>query len=235
MNRHKACYAIFKRQRTAAQAGDGRRTAEHAAHRGRAQGNNHLGLEQRAFEIEPPSAAVDLVGIRALVQPALAAHLVLEVLDRVGHEHGLAVDARVLQGAIEHASGRTNERLAGTVLLVARLLANQQDGGILRTLARHRLGGVLVERAAPGRRSRPRATPPGRWGSALAPRAMGFVAATWHLTSQGRWNACGSMHLLGYKDFLISALRAFRGPAIACGTPPPATRPSPSKASGIHQ
>ena len=80
-------------------------------------------LDDRALAIEPPFAALDLIGVRALVQAPLAAHLELEVLDSIGDEDVVARNAGVRQRLIEHAAGRADERLAGEIFLVARLFA----------------------------------------------------------------------------------------------------------------
>ena len=58
-----------------------------------------------------------------------------------------AVDAGFFQRAVEHLPGGTDERLAGEVFLVARLLADQHDPRGRRAFAEHGLGRVLVERA----------------------------------------------------------------------------------------
>ena len=61
--------------------------AEHAARRGRAERHDHRrACTIAALALEPPAAALDLVGVRPLVQAPLAAHLVLEMLHRVGDE-----------------------------------------------------------------------------------------------------------------------------------------------------
>ena len=86
------------------------------------------GLTIAALQLQPHLAALDLVCVRPLVQPALAAHLVLEVLDRIGDEDFLARDAGIRQRLVEDAPGGPDERLAGQVLLVARLLADQHEG-----------------------------------------------------------------------------------------------------------
>jgi len=69
---------------------------------------------------------LDLAGGRPLVQPALAALDVLEVLDRVGDVGRLAVDAGLGQRPVEDPPGRADERPA-LLLLVARLLADERD------------------------------------------------------------------------------------------------------------
>ena len=99
--------------------------------------------------VEPDLATLDLVIVRPLVQPALAAHLMLEMLDRIGDESLLAGNAGVLERGIEDAAGRADERLAGEVFLVARLFADQHEIGPARAFARHRLGGIPIERATP--------------------------------------------------------------------------------------
>src|SRR5262249_52023193 len=60
-----------------------------------------------------------------------------------------AGDSRGFQRLVENAAGGTDERLAGKVFLVPRLLADQHEVRTLAPLSRHRLGGMLVERAAP--------------------------------------------------------------------------------------
>jgi hypothetical protein len=80
-------------------------------------------------------AALDLIGVWAFVQAPLAAHFMLEMLDGIGDECLLPRDAGVLQRLIKNAAGGPDERLAGQVFLVARLLADQHEGGLLRAFA----------------------------------------------------------------------------------------------------
>jgi len=82
------------------------------------------------------------------VQPPFAAHLVLEAFHRIGDVGLAARNPGLLQCAVEQTTGGADERLAGDVLLVARLLADQHHRGMPRTFARHRMGGDLVDRAA---------------------------------------------------------------------------------------
>jgi hypothetical protein len=72
-----------------------------------------------ALAFEPDLAALDLVIVGPLVQPALAAPLVLEMLDRVGDESVLPRDAGVFERGVENAAGRPDEWLSGQVLPVA--------------------------------------------------------------------------------------------------------------------
>src|SRR5262249_39938031 len=97
---------------------------------------------------EPPRAGVNVIGMRALVQPPLAANLMLEMLNRVGDEGVIAGNAGLLQRRIEDAAGRPDERQAGEVLLVAGLLADQHEMRTYAALAGHGLGRGFVKRAA---------------------------------------------------------------------------------------
>src|SRR6185312_4008170 len=115
--------AVVKPVRLAAHLADGDAASEQAACTGRAKGDHNGRLDDTPLLLKPPFAAVDLVGVRALVQPALATHLVLEMLDRIGDEHARAVDAGLLQRLIKDAPRRPDEGLAGNVFFVARLFA----------------------------------------------------------------------------------------------------------------
>ena len=149
MDGHERGGSILQRKGSAAQRADRRRAAEQAADRSRAQRDDHSGLDDRALKVLPPAAAIDLVGIRPLVQAALTTQLVLEVLHRIGDECLLSRNAGVIERLVEHSPGRTDERQAGQILFVAGLLADQHDRRPPRALPGHRLGGVAVERTAP--------------------------------------------------------------------------------------
>src|SRR5262245_11718185 len=98
-------------QGLSAQLGDGDRTAEQTARRRSAERDDGHRLHERAFEIEPNLAALDFVGVGTLVQPALAAHLVLEMLHGVGDEHLRAGNSLLCQRAAEAPPRRADERL----------------------------------------------------------------------------------------------------------------------------
>jgi hypothetical protein len=82
------------------------------------------------------------------VQPAFAAHFMLEMLDRIGDEGLFPRDPGIVQRLVEDPAGRADERLAGDVFFVARLLTHQHEGGVAWAFARHRLRSVTVERTA---------------------------------------------------------------------------------------
>src|SRR5262249_60054176 len=142
---------VGQMQGLSAQLADGDRTPEQTARRRGAERHNSHRLHDRAFEIEPNLAALDFVGVGTLVQAALAAHVVLEMLYRMGDEDLRARNSRVRQRTVEDASGRADERLAAEVFLVAGLLADEHDVRGPAALARHRLRCVFVERAARAR------------------------------------------------------------------------------------
>ena len=77
--------------------------------------------------------------------------LELEVLDGVREVDGAAVDARLLEPSVELPPGRPDERPSLEVLLVAGLLADEDDARPLAALAEDRLrrGRVQVAAATP--------------------------------------------------------------------------------------
>src|SRR5262249_35986315 len=107
-----------KPQQATARLGDGERSTEHAAGGGGAERHDRRRPHDRALDLEPDLAAIDLVGVGALVQSPLAALLVLEMLDRVGDEDLGSVNSGVRERPVEHVPGRTDKRLAGQIFLV---------------------------------------------------------------------------------------------------------------------
>jgi hypothetical protein len=81
------------------------------------------------------------------LQASFAAHLVLEMLDRVGDENFGARNPRFHKCPVENASGWTDERPAGQVFLVAGLLADQHQPCVPAPFARYGLRRILIERA----------------------------------------------------------------------------------------
>ena len=121
--------------------------AEHALRGGGAHRHDELGLDCRNFPLIPLPAGLDLRRCRFLVQADLSARHKFEMLHRVGDVDLVAIDAGFGQRTVEHLAGRADEGMAGEVFLVAGLLADQHDGGVLRAFAEHGLRRVLVERA----------------------------------------------------------------------------------------
>src|SRR5262245_19844228 len=100
MNGDKGRCAIGEHKWLPADFGDRDHAPEQAAGCGRAERHDRLRSHDGAFPLEPPFAAIDLMSIRALVQAALAAHLMLVVFDSIGDEYILACDAGLLQRLI---------------------------------------------------------------------------------------------------------------------------------------
>src|SRR5205085_12506619 len=69
----------------------------------------------------------------------------LEVLHYVGHVDELPIDARLLQRAVEQLARRAYERPAGLVLLISRLLAEEDRSRGFQALAEDGLRAGLVE------------------------------------------------------------------------------------------
>ena len=128
------------------------REAERTPHqrlcRGGAEQHERLRLDHAQLLLQPRAAGVDLEALRGLVDAAAAALLELEVLDGVRHVGLVARDAGRLEPLVELPAGRPHERLAGEVLLVARLLADEHHARPLQALAEDGLGGAAPEVAA---------------------------------------------------------------------------------------
>src|SRR3954447_21395965 len=148
MNGDECGRSIVERERLPADLGDRDHPPEQAARCGRTERYDRLGLHDGALSVEPPFAAIDFVGIRALVQAALAAHLMLEVFDRIGDEHILAHDAGTFQSLVQETTRRANKWVPGQIFLVARLLADHHQTRMRPAFAGYNLRGELVERAA---------------------------------------------------------------------------------------
>ena len=122
---------------------DRQRLAGEREHGGGAERHDEAGADEVELALQPPAVMRDLARGGALVQPALAALDVLEVLDGVGDVGFLAVDAGLGERAVEELAGGADEGAAGEVLLVARLLADEGDGGAERALAEDGAGAAL--------------------------------------------------------------------------------------------
>jgi hypothetical protein len=131
-----------------ANLGKGDGSAQHATRRGDAKGYDEIGPYEGSLLIEPPPATINLVGVRALVQPAFATHLEFEVLDRVGDEDPDLVKAGLSDRAVEDAASRSNKGATAQIFVIAGLLPDEHDASIERSLSGNDLSGMLIERAA---------------------------------------------------------------------------------------
>src|SRR6185369_3249893 len=97
---------------------------------------------------QPPLARIELALRGGLVEPALAARLPFEMLDRIGDVRGRGIDPRFAQESPQQLAGGADEGTADEVFLVARLLAHQQNGGVSAAFARDALRRPLPQGAA---------------------------------------------------------------------------------------
>ena len=116
---------------------------------------------------DPGPAGRDLAAARPFMEAPLAAgcRAPFEMLDDVGHEHTLSIQAGIDERAIQELPGGTDERAARGVLEVARLLPDEHDtrhqpdlrrtpSGSLAPRVRTRGSPMRLLRARRGRRSR---------------------------------------------------------------------------------
>src|SRR5205823_8305595 len=116
------------------------RPAQESLRSGRAQADDHLRADGIELGVEPGTAGGDLAEIRLAVDPPLALGHPGEVLDDVGEEDAEAVEAGLSERLVEEPAGGPDERPPGLVLLVPRLLPDQEHLGLLWPLAEHGLG-----------------------------------------------------------------------------------------------
>src|SRR5688572_33081656 len=115
---------------------------------GGAESDNRFRLDQGDLGVEPHATRLDFAVARLLVYPSLAARFPLEMLDDVREVDVLGIDARFFERASQQLTGWTNEWPTLHVLDVARLLADQHETYVARTLAEHGLGRATPEVAA---------------------------------------------------------------------------------------
>ena len=114
--------------------------------RGATEEDEETRLNAAKLGEKPRLAGGHFTRSRFLMQTPFAAGDVLEVLHRIGDIDGAAIDARVIERAVEKLSRRADERMALNVFAIAGLLADDHDGRMRRTFAENRLGGVFVKR-----------------------------------------------------------------------------------------
>jgi hypothetical protein len=131
--------------------GDAPFGSEDRLRRCRAQTNDDRWADQRDLSLQPGAACLQFSAIRFLMNSTLAAFFEFEVFDGIRNLDTQPVDACIAQGPIEQAASRADEGLSLTVLLVARLLADEHDGRRLRTFAEDGLCSVFVKIASPAR------------------------------------------------------------------------------------
>ena len=111
--------------------------------------DDELGANGTDLALEPLPACLHLGRRGLLVDSSLAARRPLEVLHRVRDVQGLTRQSHLLEGVVENPTRRPDERLAGPVLLVAGLLADEHDACGSGPLTANTLRGPLPEAAGP--------------------------------------------------------------------------------------
>src|SRR5438874_3741148 len=102
-------------------------------------------LDDIDFRLEPRPARSDLRGVWFLVDALFSSWLPLEVLHHIGHVDRRAIDARLIEGAIEQAARRPDEWPALQVFGIARLFADKHHRRGLLPFAEDRLCACLPE------------------------------------------------------------------------------------------
>src|SRR5690606_33645276 len=160
-------------------AGEAEARSEQRLRRHRAQRDDDVRGDPVELGSQPGPAGRLLGGVGALVQPALAARLELEVLDGVRQVKRLRIQARLDQCLAQQLSGGADEGFAFEVLAVAGLLADQQDPGACGS--RGATAGIAGNRPPPGA---------GPTGCLAAPRPLAWPAAAPALRARNR--PCGA-------------------------------------------
>ncbi len=104
----------------------------------RAEAHERVRPDERDFGFQPGTARADFAGVRLRVDATLTARLPFEVFDDVGDVDGFAIDAGLFQRSIEQLARGSDEGMAGQILRVARLLADQHQRWRASALHRRR-------------------------------------------------------------------------------------------------
>jgi hypothetical protein len=117
-----------------------------------AEADDEFRVQCFQFGVQPWPAGTNLFDARLLMYPQFAARLPLEVFDRIGDVHLIAVYASLFEALVEQFAGRTHERTALLILVIAGLFTDHHDcdvacfPGLPRLdFAKHGLGGISIE------------------------------------------------------------------------------------------
>ena len=156
---------------------DLRRASDHRKNRCIPEANDELGTNRSQFGFEPGLARRNLSPACRLMNSSLASLLKAEVLDRVCQIHGAAVQSDLPQGTIQDLPRGSDERHSLAILLVTRLLANQDHLGIRRTVSKDRLGRMIHIARTRGSYERLRGVPAScAFGGMNSAADLGFVS-----------------------------------------------------------
>src|SRR5437763_6189566 len=121
----------------AAVSGHPKSPAEQGLRRGRAERHDDLRFDDADLRLEPRKAGLDFDRARFAVNAPRTARHPFEMFDDIGDVSLLAVDPRLHETAVQQPSRWSYEGVAGKILAVARLLADQHDPGSLRAFTEH--------------------------------------------------------------------------------------------------
>ena len=114
------------------------------------------------------------------MDPPLARRLPLEVLHGVRHVDGLAIDTRLRERLVEDTTRGSDEGAACAILLIPRLLADEDDARLSLALAEHGLRPGLPEVAGAAMRRglavRPQARPLRELGVRVSGLGLGRIS-----------------------------------------------------------
>lgn len=113
------------------------------------QANYNLRFKYRQLRLEPGPASSDLNSAGLRMNPPLAALDELEMLHRIGHVYLLPVEAGFAHRFTQQTARGANKWASFLILFIARLFPYHHNLSVLRPFAKHDLGRVLVEFAAP--------------------------------------------------------------------------------------
>ncbi len=113
----------------------------------RSETNEDCGADDFEFRVEPGAARFDLRMTRLLVDAALSSFRrgPFEMLHHIGDVDVGAIDARFDECFVEESSCRPNEWMAGLVLTITGLLADEHHLGSRGTFAENGLGCIPPE------------------------------------------------------------------------------------------
>ena len=101
------------------------------------------------FLFQPQVAGLDLGALRLLVNAPVPAAHELEMLDGIRDVGFASRDTGIVKRPVEKPACRPDERSTLLILLITRLLADEDEPRIVGSRAEHRLG-RLAEKRAPG-------------------------------------------------------------------------------------
>ncbi|GEN15824.1 hypothetical protein NCH01_22550 [Neoasaia chiangmaiensis] len=103
-----------------------------------AEHDKDLRLDEAPLGRQPGETGAHFIGVRFLMDTAAAARRELEVFDGIRDVACVAGDAGSGEYLIEQASGRSDEGMAGEILLIAGLFADKHQARGSGALAEHR-------------------------------------------------------------------------------------------------